>query len=334
MQRTRAKLIELQALAGSRRPDLTVDIDRLQAIVTTHTERPRSAWERVSIARHPERPTSLDFIEYTCDRFMEFHGDRISMDDPAMIGGVGICEGIPITFLGHQKGRTLRSRIQGNVGMGEPSGYRKVLRLAQEAAVFGRPIVTFIDTPGVRANLRSEEQGIGEAIARNLLEFTKLKVPIIAIVIGEGGSGGALALSVADRIFMLENSIYYLISPEGLASILLKDPKRVSEAAEYLHLTAADLLEYGIIDGTIPEETRGAHEDFRVSAEAVRRRIIASIDELRRIPAAKLIKARRERITGFGRPDNRPQKRQSRFRRILNYRPSGMLPRSNHRLAK
>lgn len=337
MQRTRAKLLELQVLAGRRRPDLTDDIDRLQDKLVEHTEnaeRSRSVSELVATARHPERPTSLDFIEYACDRFMEFHGDRICMDDPAMVGGIGLCEGIPITFLGHQKGRTLRSRIQGNMGMGEPSGYRKVLRLAQEAEIFGRPIITFIDTPGVRANMRSEEQGIGEAIARNLLEFTRLKVPIIAFVIGEGGSGGALALSIADRIFMLENSIYYLISPEGLASILLKDPKRVSEAAEYLHLTANDLFDFGIIDGIIPEGSGGAHKDLRIPAEGVRRRINDSLEELRSIPSDKLIKTRRERISGIGRSNGRPEKKRSRIRRILDYRPSGILPRSNHRLAR
>ena len=218
-------------------------------------------WERVNIARYQDRPTSLDYIEILIEDFMEFHGDRFYGDDPAIIGGVGRFSGMPVTVIGHQKGKKTKENIKRNFGMPNPEGYRKALRLMKQAEKFNRPIITFIDTPGAFCGIGPEERGQGEAIALNLMEMSRLKTPIISIVIGEGGSGGALALGVGDRVAMLQNAIYSVISPEGLSTILWKDSSRAERAASVMKLTADDLLELKAIDSVIKEALGGAHKD-------------------------------------------------------------------------
>lgn len=228
------------------------------------------AWEKVELARHPGRPTGLDYIRRIFEGFVELHGDRRFADDPAVVGGLAALEGRPVTVLANQKGRSLRENIARNYGMTSPEGCRKALRLAKQAEKFGRPVICLVDTPGAFPGAGSEERGIACAIAENLREFSRLRTPVISVITGEGGSGGALSLAVADRVYMLENAIYSVISPEGCASILLRDPARAAEAAAMLRLTAADLLSFGVIDGVIAEGTGGAHIDPEGTAAAIR----------------------------------------------------------------
>ncbi len=214
----------------------------------------KTAWERVKIARNNERPTSIDYIGHIFDRFLELHGDRLCRDDGAIVGGIATIDGIPVTVIGQQKGRNIKQNVKRNFGMPYPEGYRKALRLMKQAEKFKRPIICFIDTPGAFCGIEAEMRGQGEAIARNLYEMSSLKVPILSIVIGEGGSGGALALGVANEVWMLENSTYSILSPEGFASILWKDSKRADEAADIMKITAKDLLELEVIEQVIPEQ--------------------------------------------------------------------------------
>lgn len=212
-----------------------------------------SAWERVKIARGTERPTSIDYISHIFDRFLELHGDRYCRDDGAIVGGIATIDGIPVTVIGQQKGRNIKQNMKRNFGMPNPEGYRKALRLMKQAEKFHRPVICFVDTPGAFCGIEAEMRGQGEAIAKNLYEMSSLKTPILSIVIGEGGSGGALALAVADEVWMLENATYSILSPEGFASILWKDSKRADEAAGIMKITGEDLLELKIIDQVIPE---------------------------------------------------------------------------------
>ena len=213
----------------------------------------RSAWDTVLLSRKSDRPTALDYIDALFDGFMEFHGDRYFKDDGAVVGGIAYFHGMPATVIGQQKGKNTKDNIRRNFGMPSPDGYRKALRLMKQAETFGRPVICFVDTPGAFCGLEAEERGQGEAIARNLFEMSDLKVPILSIVIGEGGSGGALAMAVADQVWMMENAIYSILSPEGFASILWKDSKKAPEAAKYMKITAADLYERGLIERVIPE---------------------------------------------------------------------------------
>ena len=213
----------------------------------------RSAWDTVLLSRKSDRPTALDYIDALFDGFMEFHGDRYFKDDGAVVGGIAYFHGMPVTVIGQQKGKNTKDNIRRNFGMPSPDGYRKALRLMKQAETFGRPVICFVDTPGAFCGLEAEERGQGEAIARNLFEMSDLKVPILSIVIGEGGSGGALAMAVADQVWMMENAIYSILSPEGFASILWKDSKKAPEAAKYMKITAADLYERGLIERVIPE---------------------------------------------------------------------------------
>ena len=213
----------------------------------------RSAWDTVLLSRKSDRPTALDYIDALFDGFMEFHGDRYFKDDGAVVGGIAYFHGMPVTVIGQQKGKNTKDNIRRNFGMPSPDGYRKALRLMKQAETFGRPVICFVDTPGAFCGLEAEERGQGEAIARNLFEMSDLKVPILSIVIGEGGSGGALAMAVADQVWMMENAIYSILSPEGFASILWKDSKKAPEAAKYTKITAADLYERGLIERVIPE---------------------------------------------------------------------------------
>lgn len=215
-----------------------------------------SPWDKVNLARHSGRPTTLEYIERIFEDFVELHGDRSFKDDFAIVGGIASIEGTPVTVIGHQKGRDTKENIKRNFGMPHPEGYRKALRLMKQAEKFRRPIICFIDTPGAFCGIGAEERGQGEAIAKNLMEMARLKTPIISIIIGEGGSGGALALGVGDKIYMLEHSIYSVLSPEGFAAILWKDSTKAKEAAEVMKITAQDLKSFNIIDGIIPSPWR------------------------------------------------------------------------------
>lgn len=232
-----------------------------------------SPWDKVKLARHPERPTSLDYINQVFDNFIELHGDRLFRDDESIVGGIATFNGKPVTVIAQQKGKSTEENIRRNFGMPHPEGYRKALRLMKQAEKFNRPIITFVDTPGAYPGLGAEERGQGEAIARNLAEMSQLKVPVLAIVVAEGGSGGALALAVSNEVYMLENSIYSILSPEGYASILWKDATRANEAAEVMKLTAQDLLEMNIIERVIDEPVGGAHEFPDLTAENVKEAI-------------------------------------------------------------
>ena len=246
-------------------------------------------------ARDQARLTALDFAQGICEDFIELHGDRSFRDDGAVIGGIGILNGQPITVVGIQKGRNLQDNLQRNFGQPHPEGYRKALRLMKQAEKFGRPIVTFINTAGAYPGIGAEERGQGEAIARNLLEMSDLKVPIIAIIIGEGGSGGALALAVADRVWMLENSIYAVLSPEGFASILWKDGSRAMEAAELMKITSHELLEMGVVDKVIPE----AGLNNQNLLDAVKQEIVAELTNLSQLSVERLLETRYQRFRKY-----------------------------------
>lgn len=227
-------------------------------------------WEKVTVAKLVERPTSLDYIQRIFDDFVEFHGDRCFGDDASIVGGIGRINGISVTIVGVQKGRNTKENIKRNFGMPHPEGYRKSLRLMKQAEKFHRPIICFVDTPGAFCGIGAEERGQSEAIAKNLMELSTLKTPIVSLIIGEGGSGGALALAVADEVWMMENSVYSILSPEGFASILWKDSSRAQEAASLMKLTAQDLKNYGIIEKIIEEPLGGAHKDIDLSARNIK----------------------------------------------------------------
>ncbi|AZQ41196.1 acetyl-CoA carboxylase subunit alpha [Streptococcus anginosus] len=246
-------------------------------------------------ARDQARLTALDFAQGICENFIELHGDRSFRDDGAVIGGIGTLDGQPITVVGIQKGRNLQDNLQRNFGQPHPEGYRKALRLMKQAEKFGRPVVTFINTAGAYPGVGAEERGQGEAIARNLLEMSDLKVPIIAIIIGEGGSGGALALAVADKVWMLENSIYAVLSPEGFASILWKDGSRAMEAAELMKITSHELLDMGVVDKVIPEAGL-SNQDLLY---AVKQEIVAELANLSQLPLEQLLEARYQRFRKY-----------------------------------
>lgn len=247
-----------------------------------------TAWQRVLLARHPRRPLSLDYIERIFDDFVELHGDRNYRDDKAIVGGLGLLDGRPVTVISEQKGKDTKENIARSFGWPYPEGYRKALRLMKQAEKFGRPVVTFIDTAGAFPGLEAEERGQAEAIARNLFEMAQLAVPIVCVVLGEGGSGGALAIGVGDRVFMLENAVYSVISPEGCAAILWHDAELKAQAAEALKLTAGDLLNLGVIHGIIPEPVGGAHRDYDEAARNVKEALVRALGELEHKPVDEL----------------------------------------------
>ncbi|QNO15670.1 acetyl-CoA carboxylase carboxyltransferase subunit alpha [Alkalicella caledoniensis] len=259
-----------------------------------------SPWQKVQIARHNKRPTTLQYIDLIFEDFIELHGDRQFRDDPSIVGGIARIGDTPITIIGHQKGKDTNENIKRNFGMPYPEGYRKALRLMEQAEKFGRPIVTFIDTPGAYPGIGAEERGQGEAIAKNLMRMSHLKVPIICIVTGEGGSGGALALGVGDAMLMLANSVYSVISPEGCAAILWKDASRAQDAAEALKLTADHLYEQKIADEIIPEPQGGAHKDLNKTAEAIKEAIERHLDLLSGFNKEDLIKRRYQKLRRIG----------------------------------
>ena len=295
------RLIELQSYEPDDKPNLSEEIAEIEEKLNSLQNEVYSnltSWQRVLLARHQGRPYTLDYIEHMTEKFIEMHGDRLFADDPAIIGGLAFIEGRPIVLMGHQKGRDTKSNIYRNFGMANPEGYRKSLRLMHLAAKFNRPVVTLIDTPGAFPGRGAEERGIAEAIAKNLFEMSILPVPIICVVTGEGGSGGALGLGVGDRVLMLENSIYSVISPEGCASILFRDSGKANLAAESLKLTAPELLDLGLIDGIIPEPKRGAHKNHQEMASILKKRVLKELDELGKIDPKTLVD---ERIEKFGR---------------------------------
>ena len=255
-----------------------------------------TAWERVKIAREPDRPTALDYIDNIFDDFLELCGDRYFKDDKSIVCGLGNIGKQNYTIVAEQKGRNTKENIERNFGMPNPEAYRKALRFMKQAEKFNRPIVTFIDTKGAYPGIGAEERGQGEAIARNLMEMSDLKVPIIAIVIGEGSSGGALAIGVGDRILMLENAVYSILSPEGYASILWKDSSRAEEAAEKMRLTAKDLLDLGVIDEVLKEPNGNAKTDIEKMSEAIKKRIVALTKELKDLDVNELVEKRYEKF--------------------------------------
>ena len=257
-------------------------------------------WQRALIARHPKRPHTLDFIRLLLEDFVELHGDRLYGDDKAIVGGLARFEGEPVVVIGHQKGRDTRENITRNFGMPHPEGYRKALRLMELGAKFGKPIVTFIDTPGAYPGLGAEERGQGEAIARNLREMAGLGTPIVCVVTGEGGSGGALAIGVGNRVLMLEHAIYSVISPEGCAAILWGEASKAQEAAQLMRVTAPDLLKLGVIDGVVPEPLGGAHRNWEETAENLRVALRKALGDLRRRSSETLVADRFEKFRKIG----------------------------------
>ena len=251
-----------------------------------------TAWDKVTLAREQGRPKALDYINNIFKEFVELHGDRYFGDDKSIVGGIALLEKLPVTVIGEQKGKNVRENMERNFGMPEPEGYRKALRLMKKAEKFKRPIITFIDTPGAYPGMGAEERGQGEAIAKNLMEMSKLKVPIICIVIGEGSSGGALAVGVGDKIVMLENAVYSILSPEGFASILYKDSSKAKEAAENMKLTAKDLKKLGIIDKIIEEPENGAQNDFETICKNIKEYLLKEIKSLEKLTEKELVEKR------------------------------------------
>ena len=297
------KIEELQKFSEEKGIDLSGEIEKFkkardEKLKTIYKN--LSSWDKVFVARHQERPYTLDYIENMTTDFLELHGDRLFKDDPAIVGGFCKIDGKKVLIVGHQKGRTTDEKIYRNFGMANPEGYRKALRLFKMAERFSIPILTFIDTPGAYPGLEAEEHGQGEAIARNLMEMSGLKVPVISVVIGEGGSGGALGLGVSDKIFMLENSVYSVISPEGCAAILYKDASRAEEAAESLKISAQSLFRLGVIDGIIEEPLGGAHRDHKCIALNLKDIILSSFSELEKISVEELVENRYNKFRKMG----------------------------------
>ncbi len=279
------------------------EIQRMERKATKLKEeiyRKLTRWQKVQMARHPQRPYTLGYIPRICSSWTELHGDRCFADDKAIVGGLASIDDIPLMIIGHQKGRGTKENLYRNFGMPNPEGYRKALRLMMLAAKFRRPVVTFIDTPGAYPGLGAEERGQAEAIAHNLFEMARLPVPIVTLVIGEGGSGGALAISVADRIFMLEHAIYSVISPEGCASILYRDAAEAERAAEALKLTAPDLVKMKIVDGIIEEPLGGAHRDVDAMAVLIKEKILSTLKKLQKLSPEELMRARQEKYANIG----------------------------------
>jgi len=299
----REKIDELKTIATEANVDMTGEIERLETRLTQLEQSiyaNMKPWDRVQVARHPERPTTLQYIEAMCENFIELHGDRKFGDDAAILGGIALFEGQPVTIVGHQRGKSTKENIRRNFGMPHPEGYRKALRLMKQAEKFKRPIICFIDTKGAYPGKAAEERGPSEAIARTLSEMAILTVPVISIVIGEGGSGRAIALGVANRVFMLENSTYSVISPEGAASILWRDGSLGKQAAEAMRITAPDLKELDVIDGIIPEITGGAHHNVVKQAFYIKECISVTLKALNSLNGEQLIEDRYEKFRKIG----------------------------------
>jgi len=299
-----AKIDELKKLDEVDGIDLTKEISKLEAKLEDLRRELYSSlsdWERVRIARHPKRPYALDYIDEIFDGFYELHGDRIAGDDRALLAGLSRFAGRRVVVIAQQKGRSTEENKERFFGMARPQGFRKALRAMQLAERFGLPLITLIDTPGAYPGLESEELNIGGAIAESLSAMAKLRVPVVSVIIGEGGSGGALAIAVADRVIMLENAIYSVISPEGAAAILWKDKERSKEAAAALNLTAAHLEELGLIDAVVPEPLGGAHKGFEQTAQDLKSELAEQLESLVEVPIDEVLAARYERYRSVGR---------------------------------
>lgn len=297
------KIAEMEEYARETGVNLSDDIKRLQKkadILRTEIYSKLTPWQRVQLARHLDRPYTLDYIKRITTDFMELHGDRYFADDPAMIAGLAKIDNHRVVIIGQQKGRDVKENLHRNFGMSNPEGYRKALRLMKMAAKFHLPVLTFIDTPGAYPGIGAEERGQAEAIARNLLEMSRLPVPIIVTVIGEGASGGALGIGVGDVILMMENCWYSVISPEGCAAILWKDNSKASIAAETMKLTAPDLLELGVIDKIVPEPPGGAHWDHDAAATILKKHLLEQLKRLQKIPEKELIEKRMKKYEAMG----------------------------------
>ena len=297
------KISEMREYAASTGVDLGDDIERLEKKAEQLRKEiysQLSRWQHVQLARHPQRPFTLDYIERIFSYFEELHGDRYFADDKAIIAGIGMIETYSCIVIGHQKGRDTKSNLYRNFGMPNPEGYRKALRLMQMGARFGKPIISFVDTPGAFPGIGAEERGQAEAIARNLLEMSRLPVPIIIMIIGEGASGGALGIGVGDRVYMMENAWYSVISPEGCAAILWRDSANAPQAAEAMKVTAEDLLSLNVIDKIILEPEGGAHRDPDKAALIVKNELLKTLDELSQKPKDILIRERIEKFSQMG----------------------------------
>ena len=302
-----AKIHELRQASNGPAVNIDTEIHALQDKLrkrTAHIFRDLSPWQVSQLARHPMRPYTLDYIKVFCDEFEELAGDRAYADDPAIVGGLGRMDGRAVVIIGHQKGRDTKSKVRRNFGMPRPEGYRKALRLMKMAERFKLPLLTFIDTPGAYPGIGAEERGQSEAIARNLMEMAELKTPIVCTVIGEGGSGGALAIGVGDRTVMLEYSTYSVISPEGCASILWKDAAKARDAAEQLGLTARRLRGLGLVDKVVREPIGGAHRNPRQTAIRLKTVLMNELDALEQLPLDELVAARYRRLRGYGAYEN------------------------------
>ena len=298
-----AKIDELRFLGNDAEINIVEEVNRLRAKSRTLTKSIFSnltPWQVAQLARHPQRPYTFDYIALLCTDFQELHGDRMYADDLAIVGGPARIDGRPVMIIGQQKGRDTKERVRRNYGMPRPEGYRKALRLMRTAERFKLPIITFIDTPGAYPGVGSEERTQSEAIARNLFEMAQLPVPIISTVIGEGGSGGALAIGVCDRLLMLQYSVYSVISPEGCASILWKSSDKKELAAEAMGITADRLKGLGLVDEVLPEPLGGAHRDIQATVDSVKAAILKHLDALEKFTPTELLAQREKRLDGFG----------------------------------
>jgi len=297
------KIEEMKEYTVSSGVDMKDDIARLEKKskeLRTQIYSNLNRWQKVQLARHPQRPYTLDYIEHITSYFEELHGDRHFANDSALVCGLARIGKYSVVIVGQQKGRDTKSNIERNFGMSNPEGYRKALRVMQMAAKFNKPIITIIDTPGAYPGIGAEERGQAEAIARNLFEMSHLPVPIICVIIGEGASGGALGIGIGDRILMMENSWYSVISPEGCAAILWRDSGKAADAAEAMRVTAPDLVELDVVDEVISEPEGGAHKDLKFATEAVKSAILKNLDELINIPEKRLIEKRIEKFGKMG----------------------------------
>jgi acetyl-CoA carboxylase carboxyl transferase subunit alpha len=298
-----AKIEELRFVGDDSEININEEVARLRSKSESLTKSifaKLSAWQVAQVARHPMRPYTQNYIELISPDFQELHGDRMYADDSAIIGGIGRLDGRPVMFIGHQKGRDTKERVRRNYGMPKPEGYRKAQRLMRMAEKFSLPIVTLIDTPGAYPGLGAEERGQSEAIAYSLYLMAGLKTPIISIVIGEGGSGGALAIGVGDRLLMMQYAIYSVISPEGCASILWKSAEKAEDAAEAMRITADSLKGFGLVDEVLPEPLGGAHRNPEEAAEVIRNAVIKNLDELDQLSSDQLLENRQRRLASFG----------------------------------
>ena len=298
-----AKIDELRFVGDDSEINISEEVARLKSkseALTKNIFSKLSAWQIAQVARHPMRPYTTDYLSLIAPDFQELHGDRMYADDPAIIGGIGRIDGRSVLFIGHQKGRDTKERVRRNYGMPKPEGYRKAQRLMKMAEKFSLPIVTLIDTPGAYPGVGAEERGQSQAIAQSLYVMAKLRTPIVSVVIGEGGSGGALAIGVGDRLLMLQYSVYAVISPEGCASILWKSAEKAEEAAEAMRITAESLNGFGLVDEVLPEPLGAAHRDQAAMADVVRNALLKHLTDLDQLDLDQLLEQRQRRLAGFG----------------------------------